>query len=98
LVLLLLSLYWRPEASIARLLTEIALGLKSSLPRLRHLRDTGVSCGAHWFARDPRGPWKLAPEPGYSSHVELVNGSDAHYQTRQRPQMVFAEACRRVLG
>jgi hypothetical protein len=51
--------------------------------------DAGHSCGAHWFAHDPRGPWHMSLEPVYSANVTLSNGSHAEFQTRQRPQLVF---------
>lgn len=49
----------------------------------------GHSCGAHFFARDPRGPWQMSQEAVYSANVTLKNGSHALFQTRQRPQLVF---------
>ena len=53
--------------------------------------DAGHSCGAHWFARNPHGPWVMSPEPVYTENVTLVNGSAARFRTRQRPQLVFAD-------
>ena len=52
----------------------------------------GHACGAHWFARDAHGPWRMSPEPAYTPEVQLTNGSTAVYQTRQRPQIVFDPA------
>ena len=49
------------------------------------------SCGAHWFAHNPHGPWTQSPEPVYTENVTLVNGSAARFRTRQRPQLVFAK-------
>ncbi len=51
----------------------------------------GHSCGAHFYARDPRGPWKMSPHAVYSANVTLANGTFAQFQTRQRPQLVFAD-------
>ena len=53
--------------------------------------DAGHSCGAHWFARNPHGPWIMSPEPAYDENVTLVNGSAARFLTRQRPQLVFED-------
>jgi hypothetical protein len=53
--------------------------------------DAGHSCGAHWFSRSPFGPWRVSIEPAYSAAVTLTNGSAAAFQTRQRPQLVFAD-------
>jgi len=53
-------------------------------------RAAGASCGAHWFAPSPHGPWRMSPEPAYSARVVLSNGTVAAYQTRQRPQLIFA--------
>ncbi len=49
----------------------------------------GHSCGAHFFAKDPRGPWLMSPQPVYTAHVMLSNGTNATFLTRQRPQLVF---------
>jgi len=53
-------------------------------------KDAGSSCGAHFWARNPHGPWTMSPEAVYDENVTLVNGSAARFQTRQRPQLVFA--------
>ena len=52
--------------------------------------DAGHSCGAHWFAHSALGPWRQSAEPAYTASVTLRNGSAAAFQTRQRPQLVFA--------
>lgn len=54
-------------------------------------KEAGDSCGAHWFAHDAHGPWRMSVEPVYTSNVLLANGSDARFLTRQRPQLVFSE-------
>eukprot|EP00040_Diaphanoeca_grandis_P013761 m.69504 g.69504 ORF g.69504 m.69504 type:complete len:434 (+) comp24099_c0_seq1:91-1392(+) len=54
--------------------------------------EQGHSCGAHFFAHNPHGPWMMSPEPVYSENVTLTNGSMARFQTRQRPQLVFDDA------
>jgi len=51
--------------------------------------EAGHSCGAHFYARDPRGPWRMSSEAVYGPNVTLTNGSAASFQTRQRPQLVF---------
>ena len=51
--------------------------------------DAGHSCGAHFFARDARGPWRMSPQAVYSADVTLADGTAASFQTRQRPQLVF---------
>ena len=33
--------------------------------------DAGHNCGAHWFARNPHGPWTMSAEPAC---MTLVNG------------------------
>jgi hypothetical protein len=106
--------------------------------------NQGHSCGAHWYAENPHGPWLLSVEPAYSvrcaffdgnlhlrmplvptpdrlkllhacdqwhssrevtaligwqrkfrpnteANVTLANGTEAQFQTRQRPQLVFGE-------
>lgn len=53
-------------------------------------RAAGASCGAHWFAPSPHGPWRMSAEAAYSAAVVLANGTVAAYLTRQRPQLVFA--------
>lgn len=51
--------------------------------------EQGHSCGAHFFAENPHGPWHMSPDFVYSEDVLLVNGSKIKFQTRQRPQLVF---------
>ena len=51
--------------------------------------EAGHACGAHWFARNPHGPWRRSAHPAYSAAVTLANGSAGRFQTRQRPQLVF---------
>lgn len=51
--------------------------------------DAGHSCGAHFYANDPRGPWKMSADAVYGPDVVLKNGTAASFQTRQRPQLVF---------
>lgn len=51
----------------------------------------GHTCGAHWFARNPHGPWHMSPEPVYGAAVTFANGTTRSLQTRQRPQLVFSE-------
>ena len=52
-------------------------------------REAGSTCGAHWYAHSPHGPWTMSPEPAYNASVRLINGSSAIFKTRQRPQLVF---------
>ena len=51
--------------------------------------ERGHSCGAHFFAENPHGPWHLSGDYVYSENVTLSNGSAARFQTRQRPQLIF---------
>ena len=60
-----------------------------STPLFARSAGAGHSCGAHFFAHDPRGPWKMSAEAVYGPDVTLTNGSNASFQTRQRPQLVF---------
>eukprot|EP00750_Incisomonas_marina_P008108 INCI15235.1.p1 GENE.INCI15235.1~~INCI15235.1.p1 ORF type:complete len:430 (+),score=59.30 INCI15235.1:234-1523(+) len=54
--------------------------------------ERGHSCGAHFFAENPHGPWHMSPDYVYSENVMLSNGSAARFQTRQRPQLIFDDA------
>jgi hypothetical protein len=51
--------------------------------------ERGSACAAHFFSRDPHGPWRMSPDFVYSPNVMLSNGSAAVFQTRQRPQLLF---------
>lgn len=53
-----------------------------------HRRLIRLSCR---YAEDPHGPWMQSREPAYSANVTLVNGSEAQFLTRQRPQLVFSD-------
>eukprot|EP01049_Picozoa_sp_SAG25_P001744 SAG25_NODE_83_length_16558_cov_10.239307_2_plen_397_part_00 len=51
-------------------------------------RDAGSACAAHLWSRDSY-TWTVGRTPVYTPAVQLINGSNATFATRQRPQLLL---------
>lgn len=61
-------------------------------------RDSGNSCGVHFFATSKEGPWYPSSGYVYNNAVILANGTVTRFQTRQRPQLISAPTTDGAIG